>query len=419
MAYTHQDSPSTSIDPTTLPSLPLPSGITSRFVDTTPHSLVFHILESLPSNLPPSSPPPKLILLIHGFPELAYSWRKILPLLSSQGYHAVAFDQRGFGRTFSRQPLDATSFRPLNLLKDTVTLVRALGYTSVSAVVGHDFGAVTAALCALARPDLFKSLVLMSHPTKGPAGSLPFSTSPSYGQPSSRPPASIDTQKALSEIPDRPRKHYKWYYCTPPANDEMTNPTGADLHTFLRGYFHLKSADWDGNSPYKLTSWTASELAKMPRYYVMDLDDNMRQGVARDMAEEDAQVVSKRSNRWLPDNELAIYVDEWGRTSFLGGLNWYRVQTQPAIASDGIAWAGASVSVPTVFVAGKSDWGTYQEPGAVEAMEEGKSVKMGSYRGTVLVDGAGHWVNQEQPGKCVEWILKLAHEGEGGPVHRL
>lgn len=411
MAYTHQDSSPNSTDPTTLPPLQLPPGVTSRFIDTTPQSLVFHVLESLPSDLPPSSPKPKLILLVHGFPELGYSWRKILPLLSSQGYHAVAFDQRGYGRTFSRSPLEATSFRPLNLIKDTVTLVHALGYDSVTTIVGHDFGAVTAALCALARPDLFKSLVLMSHPTKGP-GSVPFSTSPSYGHASSPPPAPTDMEQALSELP-RPRKHYKWYYCTGPANDEMTNPTGQPLHTFLRGYFHLKSADWEGNEPHALTGWTASELAKMPRYYIMDRPDSMRQAVARDMAEEDPQLVSKRSSRWLPDPELAIYVDEWGRTTFQGGLNWYRVQTQPKIASDGIVWAGAKISVPTLFVAGKRDWGTYQEPGAVEAMENGKSVKEGFYRGTELIPGAGHWVNQEQPEKCVELILKLAREAEG------
>lgn len=405
MAFTHQDSPTDAVDPTSLDPLQLPTGITSRFVDTSPRSLVFHILESLPSDLNPSGPKPELILLVHGFPELAYSWRKILPLLSAQGYHAVAFDQRGYGRTFSRKPLEASSFRPLNLIKDTVTLVNALGYTSVSCIVGHDFGAVTANLCALSRPDMFKSLVLMSHPVKGPQ--IPLSTSPSYGHPSPASPPPLDMEKALSQLP-RPRKHYKWYYCTPPSNSEMTFPTGPPLHTFLRGYFHLKSADWDVNKPHPLSGWIASELAKMPRYYIMDLADTMRQAVARDMAEEDPEVVSSRSSRWLPDCELSVYVNEWARTSFQGGLNWYRLQTLPQIASDVEAWSGAKISVPTVFVAGKSDWGTFQEPGALEAMEQAKSVREGMYRGTVLVEGGGHWVNQEQPERCVDEILRIA-----------
>ncbi len=408
MAYTHQDSPADAVDPSTLPPLPLPSGITSRFVDTSPHSLVFHILECLPSELPPSAPKPKLILLIHGFPELAYSWRKILPLLSAQGYHAVAFDQRGYGRTYSKTTLKASSFSPINLIKDTVTLVQALGYSSVSCVVGHDFGAVTSALCAMARPDVFQSLVLMSHPTKGPPA-LPFATSPSYGQPSPRPSPPGDIEKELSTL-SRPRKHYKWYYCSAPANSEMTFPAGPALHTFLRGYFHLKSADWDGNKPHPLQGWIATELEKMPRYYIMDKADTMREGVARDMANENPDVVASRSSRWLPDDELAVYVEEYTRTTYQGGLNWYRIQTQPDMVSELQVWSGAKISVPTVFVAGKSDWGTYQEPGAVEAMEQGKSVKQGMYKRTVLVDGAGHWVNQEQPESCVKEITKLLNE---------
>ncbi|KIW38318.1 uncharacterized protein PV06_09293 [Exophiala oligosperma] len=432
MAYTHQDSPSTSPDPTTLPPLSLPEGITSRFVDTSPRGLVFHILESLPSTLTSSADtkPPPLIVLCHGFPEIAYSWRKILPLLSAKGYHAVAFDQRGFGRTFSRQPLAATSFSPTTLIRDTVTLVSALGYTHAAAIVGHDFGAVTATYCALARPDMFRRLVLMSHPFKGPP-SLPFGTSPSYGQSTTTTTSAAaaaeaatptqggagdeaqgnnsndkDIHTSLSQLP-RPRKHYKWYYCTPASNDEMTYPTGPALHEFLRGYFHLKSADWDGNSPHALAGWTAPALSQMPRYYIMDLADTMREAVARDMASEDPGTVANRAGRWLPDPELAVYVGEWGRTTFQGGLNWYRIQTSPEIAGEMTLWSGAKLAVPTVFVGGKSDWGTYQEPGAVEAMETNKSVEPGMYRGTVLVDGAGHWVNQEQPERCVEEILRM------------
>lgn len=411
MAYTHQDSPPEATDPTTLPPVDLPPGVRSRFVDTAPHSLVFHILESLPANVDPAGTKPEFILLLHGFPEIAYSWRKILPRLAAQGYHAVAFDQRGYGRTFSRQPLEAASFRPINLIKDAVTLAQALGYTTVSCVVGHDFGAVTASLCAISRPDMFRRLVLMSHPTKGPP-QLPLATSPTYGEPAKPPPPPLDVEKALSELP-RPRKHYKWYYCTSPANAEMTFPTGSPLHAFMRGYFHLKSADWDGNDPHPLKGWTADELQKMPRYYIMDLADNMRQAVARDMEVEDPKIVSSRSSRWLPDHELAVYVEEYGRTTFQGGLNWYRVQTRPEIASDLEVWSGAKITVPTLFVAGKRDWGTYQEPGAIEAMEYGRSVAAEMYRATVLVEGAGHWVNQEQPERCVQEILQVINNSAG------
>jgi pimeloyl-ACP methyl ester carboxylesterase len=411
MAYTSQNTPSKALDPTTLPPLDLPAGVTSRFVDTSPDGLVFHCLESIPSNSSKITQP-KLVLCVHGFPELAYSWRKMLPLLSAQGYHAVAFDQRGYGRTFSRKPLQQSDFRPLNLIRDIIVLVQALGYHKIHCLVGHDFGAVAANLLTLARPDIVNSLVLMSHPTKGPPA-LPFNTqpNPSLSGPSPPPAQKPDVHGALATL-DRPRKHYKWYYITSPANDEMTNPTGNPLHTFLRGYFHLKSADWDGNTPHKLPSWSADQLALLPRYYVMDLSDTMRQAVERDMSTEPPQRVAKRSARWLPDNELAVYASEWARTTFQGGLNWYRTQTTPEMFAEMQTWSGVQISCPMKFVSGKKDWGTYQEPGALEAMEEGRSVKASAYRGTVLVDGAGHWVNQEQPERCVQEIVDLIGQAE-------
>ncbi|KPI37006.1 Bifunctional epoxide hydrolase 2 [Cyphellophora attinorum] len=401
MAYTHQDSTSSAINPQSIPPLPLPSGLTSRFVDCTPNSLIFHIIEALPANPTPST---KLILCIHGFPELAFSWRNVLPLLSAAGYHAVAFDQRGYGRTYSPSPLSKDSFRPLNLIKDTVALVSALGYTSVSAVVGHDFGAMTAYLCALARPDLFKSLTSPRPPT-------------SHHKPP--PPKKLDIQTSLLSLPS-PRKHYKWYYCTPPANTEMTYPTGAPLHEFLRGYFHLKSADWPVNNPHPLEAWTGEALSVMPRYYIMDADADMRGNVARDMKALDPGEVKRLADRWLPDEELAVYVEEYSRTTFRGGLNWYGLQTSPEIAGDVAVWSnGGKVNVPTVFVAGDKDWGTYQEPGAVESMVEGRSVGRGWYRGTKLVKGAGHWVNQERAEESVREILELVKEVESGAAAKL
>ena len=182
----------------------------------------------------------------------------------------------------------------------------------------------------------------------------------------------------------------------------MTNPKEG-LHDFLRGYFHLKSADWEGNKPHALEEWRADELAKMPRYYIMDKDANMRQNVARDMKDEDPAELKRKSSRWLNDSELDVYVKEYARNGFQGGLNWYRVQTQPKIASDTEMFASKKIEVPTIFVSGKKDWGSYQEPGAVENMGNVCS----DFRGAKYVDGAGHWVNQEQPAEAVKYILEL------------
>ena len=126
-----------------------------------------------------------LILLLHGFPELAYSWRKIMLPLAAAGYHVVAPDQRGYGRTTGWDGAydgDLDSFRLPNLVRDALGLVSALGYRSVAAVVGHDFGSPVAAYCALIRPDVFRSVALMSAPFGGPP-QLPFDTAESLRRP--------------------------------------------------------------------------------------------------------------------------------------------------------------------------------------------------------------------------------------------
>ncbi|MEK9720955.1 MAG: alpha/beta hydrolase, partial [Quisquiliibacterium sp.] len=119
-----------------------------------------------------------MLLLLHGFPELAYSWRKLMPLLAHAGYHVVAPDQRGYGQTTGWDPTydgDLRQFRILNVAKDALALVQALGRESVAAVIGHDFGSPVAAWCALTRPDVFRAVALMSAPFGGPP-SLPFAT---------------------------------------------------------------------------------------------------------------------------------------------------------------------------------------------------------------------------------------------------
>src|SRR5919205_3715739 len=152
----------------------LPSGVRSRFLDGI-NGLRVHVLEAgFESKGRPA------VLLLHGFPELAYSWRKVMPALAAAGYHVVAPDQRGYGRTTgwdADYDADLAPFRLLNIARDTLGLVAALGHRHVAALVGHDFGSPVAAWCALVRPDIFRSVVLMSAPFTGPPA-LPFNTAP-------------------------------------------------------------------------------------------------------------------------------------------------------------------------------------------------------------------------------------------------
>ncbi|KAJ7634588.1 alpha/beta-hydrolase [Roridomyces roridus] len=374
-------------------SSPLPGlapGIHSRTLRI--NDLDMHLLEAAP----PGNPDAPLVVLLHGFPELAYSWRKVIPRLVEAGYHVVAPDQRGYGRTQVVDSEGAVGYeddlnpwRTTNLVKDIVTLVHTLGFTSVSAVVGHDSGSPIAGWCALIRPDVFKSVVMMSAPFTGPpAPKIPA------------PPPALDMPKAIGGLPtlSPPRKHYMLYYCTPTANaDMLTAPEG--LHAFFRAYYHVKSADWLPNGEPHPLEMSAAGLGELPRYYVMLKDETMPQAVISDAPSADEVA----TNEWLTESELGVYVSEYGRTGFQGGLNFYRTFFfNPAWGSDRELFAGKQIEVPALFISGKQDWGTFQFPGAVDVMKN-KACK--NMEDIVLIEGAGHWVQQEQSDKVVEQLL--------------
>jgi len=263
----------------------------------------------------------------------------------------------------------------------------------VAAVIGHDFGASVAAWCALVRPDVFRSLALMSAPFAGPPD-LPFATDGKAPEP----PASPTIHEALAALP-RPRKHYQWWYSTRPANDAMWR-CKQGVRDFLRAYFHHKSADWKANKPHELAGWSATELAKMPTYYIMDLADDMAAGVAKEMP----SAAEIAACQWLPDSELAVYAGEYQRNGFQGGLNWYRSRTGGTFEAELQLFSGKTIDVPSIFISGKSDWGVYQRSGAVARMNGGACTKM---TGVHLLDGAGHWVQQEQAAKVTEMLLEF------------
>lgn len=376
--------------PASLPPTALPRGIRSRFVHDV-NGLTMHVLEA---GFDVAGRP--CVLLLHGFPELAFSWRKVMPALAAAGYHVVAPDQRGYGRTTGWDAAydgDLGPFRMLNLVRDALGLVAALGYRSVKAVVGHDFGSPVAAWCALVRPDVFRSVVLMSAPFAGPPA-LPFDTAAKAG--ASAPKTSLhDELGALA----RPRKHYQWYYSTREANENMWHcPQG--VHDFLRAYYHHKSADWELNQPVPLKSSTAAELSRLPTYYVMDRDLGMAETVAPEMP----SAAGIAGCRWLPQEELRVYSTEYERNGFQGGLQWYRCATVEKYVAELQLFCGRSIEVPSMFIAGKSDWGVYQKPGDYEKMQTTGCAKM---RGCHLIEGAGHWVQQEQPEAVSRLLLEF------------
>ncbi|MEJ2173380.1 MAG: alpha/beta hydrolase [bacterium] len=365
----------------------LPDGVRARIVGGV-NGLDMHLLEA--GFETPGRP---CVLLLHGFPELAYSWRNVMLPLAAAGFHVVAPDQRGYGRTTgwdADYDGDLRSFHLLNIARDTLALVAALGYHKVAAVIGHDFGAPVAGWCALIRPDVFHSVAMMSAPFGGP---LPLRSRTSEA---GEPPR--DVYADLAALP-RPRKHYQCYYSTREANADMHRPPQG-LHDFLRAYFHYKSADWKQNRPFPLKCWSAEELAKLPTYYVMDLDKGMAETVAPEMPSS-AEIAACR---WLPESALRVYSSEYERTGFQGGLQWYRCATDSRYAAEFRLFAGRTIDVPACFIAGKSDWGIYQRPRDLERMQQRACTQL---RGCHLLDGAGHWVQQEQAEKVAALLVEF------------
>ena len=230
----------------------------SRIVDEV-NGLRMHVLEA-------GTPGRPCVLLLHGFPELSYSWRKVMPALAEAGFHVLAPDQRGYGRTTgwdNRYDGDLASFRMLNLVDDAVSLLSNLKIRHAH-VVGHDFGSPVAAYAALTRPDVFRSVTLMSAPFGGPPSSLPSS----------------EIHQDLAKLG---RKHYQWYYSTREADADM-HDCRQGIADFLRAYYHFKSADWQ-----RQPALSAQVMERRRAREAADvLRDGARQGYGGDRGAGDA-----------------------------------------------------------------------------------------------------------------------------------
>ena len=376
----------------------IPAGIRSRTVPNV-NGLTMHFLEA-----GFDTPGRPAILLLHGFPELAYSWRKVMLPLALAGYHAIAPDMRGFGRTAGwddSYDADPDPFRILNMVRDSLALVHALGHRTVAMVAGHDAGAPIASWSALIRPDVFRTLTIMSSPFEGPPP-LPFNTANGAAPP----PRAITDDELDTELAklNPPRKYYQNYQRTRGANENMLHaPQG--LHAFFRAYYHYKSADWKGNKPHPLKARTAEEMAQIPTYYVMEKDKGMAETVAPFMPSP-AEIAACK---WLTEDEVEVYATEYGRTGFNGALQGYRVRrgSNPKSLAELLTFSGRTIDGPSMYIAGKIDWGVYQTPGAVDKMRTTACTRMMGFH---LLDGAGHWVQQEQPEQVSRLLLAFLRE---------
>jgi pimeloyl-ACP methyl ester carboxylesterase len=147
----------------------------------------------------------------------------------------------------------------------------------------------------------------------------------------------------------------------------------------------------------------------MPTYYVMDLGKTMPETVAP-FQPSAAEVAACK---WLTEPELGVYAEEYGRTGFQGALQAYRVFSDPGLNAELRLFSGRTIDVPSLFIGGKSDWGPYSAPGALDVMKTKAATRMGDIE---LIDGAGHWIQQEQPVALGTLLLAFAKE-VGGADH--
>ena len=377
----------------------IPVGIRSRFLDNI-NGLRMHVLEA---GFEDEKRP--CVLLLHGVPELAYVWTKVMLPIASAGYHVIAPDLRGYGRTTgwdSNYDCDLSTFSKLNYVRDMLGLVSALGKRKISCVVGRDAGSAWAGWCSILRPDVFQSVVMMTAPFPGPP-TLPLGGLHDSGAVST---AGLGIDADLAALVP-PRKYYRSYYRTREAAGNLLN-CSLGLRPFFRGYFYYKSASWKDNKPFPLKAQTAQEMAKMPRYYVMDLDKGMCETVASHLP----TAAETAAAKWLTDQDIDVLATEYARTGFQGTLNNYRVEADPKLNAELQLFSGRTIDVPACFIGGNSDWGVYQTAGALDKMKNTVCTRM---EGVQFVEGAGHWVQQEQPAQVSTLLIQFLKQAQ---LHR-
>jgi pimeloyl-ACP methyl ester carboxylesterase len=279
-----------------------------------------------------------LVILCHGFPECWYSWRHQLPALAKAGFRAVAPDLRGYGH--SDRPEEVENYTILYDLGDIVGLVDALG-AEQAVIAGHDIGATIAWQAALLRPDRFRGVIALSPPFRSRAfgGSVP---------PTTLMPRNKDAV------------FYQLFLQTPDAEAAL----GRDLRRTFRSQFYSLSGDRPPGAgfPGGMIPLKGGALTDPPSLPV-----------------------------WVTDSDIDVYVDEFTRSGLHGALSWWRnIDRSWELMA---AFAGASVTVPALYIAGDRDFvvGAFQQDIAKQ------SILVPKLRPAIMLPGCGHWTQQERP----------------------
>lgn len=291
-----------------------------------------------------------VVVLLHGFPELGFSWRHQVPAIAAAGYHVIAPDQRGYGRSSS--PAAIEDYDIVNLTADVAGLLDEVG-VDTAVIVGHDWGSVVASNFALLHPGRASACALLS---VAPAPR------------SSAPPTELVRQAFGDNFV------YVLYFQEPGAADAELGDDPA--RTFRRLLGGIRSTDGGNIFLEMATPGAEGFIDRLPE--------------------------PERRPEWLSKDEMDHIVSEFTASGFTGPLNWYRnmdrnwtlTETTPAMTID----------VPTLFIGGTAD-----PASALSPRDHVRDIVTGPYR-EVLIDGAGHWLQQERPHEVTAALLEFFAE---------
>lgn len=317
-----------------------------------------------------------LVLMIHGFPESWYSWRHQLTALAQAGYRAVAIDQRGYGR--SSKFWKPECYRIRRLVADAVGVVRALG-ESRAVVAGHDWGAPVAWTAAWLHPEIFRGVIGLSVPFAGRGLiALPGST---FGE---RSPDELHV-----DIAGPGQTFYQDYFG---ALDQIIDEVETDLHGWIRDLVWSVSGDALKGGP-DISGMDPVEVIRNSPVCIPN-GRRMRERFATPPA----------LPAWLRREDLDFYVAEFERSGLSGPFSYYRELTNSWRELE--AQADLPLTVPSYFIGGEHDVGTIWGADAIARAGE----RMKDYRGTTLLAGCGHWIQQERPAETNAAMLRFLGE---------
>jgi pimeloyl-ACP methyl ester carboxylesterase len=294
-----------------------------------------------------------LVVLCHGWPELSYSWRHQIPAIAAAGFHVVAPDMRGFGRTTA--PQDVSAYSIFDTVGDMVALVQALGEKQ-AIVIGHDWGAPVAWHAALFRPDIFTAVAGLSVP-----------------------PPLRGRGKPLDLLRQNGITNFYWQYFQTPgvAEAELERDVAHTMRIVLGGR--------------GLADPTGAMFVQEGKGFLGH-------------AGGDAALPD-----WLTRADLAYFTEAYRKSGFRGGLNWYRNLDRNWELT--APWQDAKIHQPSLFIAGSKDAVITGLIGSklVDKLE----LVLSNLTRKLIIEGAGHWVQQERPDEVNAALVKFLREAAG------